>query len=183
MANICGFSMMVRGNRNNIEAFYNAMRQKGKVWMGRGANAEIEYEDVSNRAFINGDCKWSIRSALVDNAISMQTDPTGWYFGEGVDGSEFEFITLFEACKKWNLNMEVYSEECGCEFQEHYVFVDGDLICDDCVDYSEYNISEFDIKEEAEEELGITITDEEWENKDMDEWISRGGFENWDFEI
>lgn len=181
MANMCGFSMMVKGNRNDIEAFYNAMRQDGKVWMGRGANAEIEYEDGANRAFINGDCKWSIQSALVDNAISMRNNPAGWYFDEGVDSSKLEFITLFEACKKWNLNMEVYSEECGFEFQEHYIFADGDLICDECVDYYEYDISEFETKEKAEEELGITITDAEWSNKE--EWVSRGGFENWDFEI
>lgn len=183
MANMCCLQMIVRGERKNIEAFYNAMSQKGKIWMGRGASAEIEYEEGTNRALINGECKWSVQSALVDNAISMRSDPTGWYFGDGVDGSELEFITLFEACKRWNLNMEVYSEECGCEFQEHYVFVDGDLVCDECVDYNEYDLSEFETKEEAEEELGIKITDEEWENKDDDEWITRGGFEAWDFEI
>ena len=181
MANICSFSMCVKGKKENIEAFYNAMIQNGKIYMGRGADAEIQYEDEENKAFIDGNCKWSVQSALVSNAIDMRNNPSAWYWGDGVDPKELEFITLFEACKKWNLDMEVYSEECGCCFQEHYVVVNGDTICDECVDYYEYWLDEYETKEEAEEELGIEITDEEWNNNDG--YINRGGFENWDFEI
>lgn len=181
MANICSFSMCVNGNHNDIESFYNAMLQKGNIYMGRGADAEIQYEDEEDRAFIDGWCKWSIQSALIDNAISMRKEPNRWYWGEDTDASKLEFITLFEACKKWNLDMEVYSEECGCAFQEHYVIVDGDVICDDCIDYYEYCIDDYKTKEDAEEELGIEITDEEWNSGEC--FISRGGFENWDFEI
>ena len=35
--------------------------------------------------------------------------------------------------------------------------------------------------QEAEKELGIVITDAEWESGDS--FISRGGFGEWDFEI
>lgn len=41
-------------------------------------------------------------------------------------------------------------------------------------------IDVFSTCEEAEEELGIKITDEQWENED---YISEGGYENWNFEI
>ena len=51
---------------------------------------------------------------------------------------------------------------------------------DDCVDWCEYFLDEFGTKEEAEKELGITITDDEWESRDV---IERGGFGEWDFEI
>jgi hypothetical protein len=54
--------------------------------------------------------------------------------------------------------MEVYSEEPGCGFQEHYVFVDGRLVTEETTEYTE----EF--------------------NEETDEWESSGGFE-WDFEI
>lgn len=181
MANLCSFSMCVKGKHEDIEAFYNAMSQKGNIYMGRGADAEINYEDEENTAFIDGWCKWSIQSALINNAISMREEPNIWHWGENVDVSSLEFITLFEACKKWNLDMEVYSEEGGCCFQEHYVVVNGDLICDECVDWQEYYIGEYETKEEAENELEIEITDEEWDSGE--EYISRGGFENWDFEI
>ena len=180
MANICGFSMLIRGNHNDIESFYNAMSQKGNIYMGRGADATLEFED-DNVARIEGWCKWSIQSALIDNAISMRTNPTMWYWGEGVNANKLQFITLFEACSKWNLDMEVYSEECGCCFQEHYVCINGDVICDECVEYNEYCIDEFQTKEDAEAELGIKISDEEWNSGES--FISRGGFENWDFEI
>lgn len=182
MANICDFSMCVKGKHNDIESFYNALIQEGNVYMGRGADAEIQYEDEECKAFIDGGCKWSVQSALIDNAISMRTEPDKWWFGENFDITKIEFVTLWEACEKWNLDMEIYSEECGCCFQEHYVYVDGDVVCDECVEYREYFIGDdFDTKEEAEEELGIEITDEEWNNGE--DYISRGGFENWDFEI
>lgn len=181
MANICDFQMCVRGNCSDIEKFYDAMCQKGTIYMGRGASAEIEFES-EDRAMITGWCKWSVVSAMVINAESMRSEPDIWYWGEGKTSEGLEFITLFEACKKWNIDMEVYSEESGCCFQEHYVFVDGDLICEECVEWNEYWLDDYETKEEAESELGIEITDEEWENG-ADNYISRGGFENWDFEI
>lgn len=180
MANLCSFSMCVKGNREDIEKFYDAMRQNDSIYMGRGADAEIEYEDDEQRAFINGWCKWSVQSALVDNAISMRKDPSMWSFGDK-NSDDLEFITLWEACKKWNIVMEVYSEEPGCEFQEHFICDKGDILCDECVDYHEYDISEYETKEEAEADLGIDITDEEWE--DGNDYINRGGFEDWIFEI
>jgi uracil-DNA glycosylase family 4 len=80
-------------------------------------------------------------------------------FGEDVDKTELSFVTLFEACKQLELDMEVYSEECGCGFQEHYLFIDGELVAEECVDYSE----EY--------------------NEETEEYESSGGFDDWDFEI
>jgi hypothetical protein len=153
------------------------MIQKGDIWMGTGAEAEIEFES-EDRAFITGWCKWSIQSALIDNAESMRANPDRWWWGD--EGKPSEFITLWEACKKWNLDMEVYSEESGCCFQEHFVSIEGDVVCQECVEWNEYSIEDYETKEEAEVDLGIEITDQEWEH---DYFISRGGFDNWDFEI
>ena len=36
-------------------------------------------------------------------------------------------------------------------------------------------------KKEAEEDMGVKFTEEEWENRD--DRITRGGFGDWDFEI
>ncbi len=179
MANICSFSMKVRGNHEDIEKFYDAMSQNGNLWMGRGAEAEINYDDEEGTSQIDGWCKWSVQSALIDDAISMRTEPDRWGFGS-VNRDSLEFITLLEATEKWNLVMEVFSEECGCCFQEHYVFDNGEVLCDDCVDYYEYCLDDYETKEEAEEELGIEITDEEWEEGGF---ISREGFGEWEFDI
>ena len=180
MANICSFSMCVKGTHENIEKFYNAMCQDGNIYMGRGADAKILYEDEENRALIDGWCKWSVQSAMIDNAISMRTEPNMWAWGNGVDASKLEFITLWEACDRWNIDMEVFSEEPGCAFQEHYLFIDGQVVLDECVEWNEYDLDDYETKEEAEKELEIKITDEEWEEGGF---IGRGGFENWDFEI
>ena len=171
--------MKVRGYKDDIIQLHKAMTQEGNIWMGRGADADLEFED-DDFATLTGTCKWSIQSALIDNAVSMRNHPERWHFGD-MDPSSLEFITLYQACYRWNLVMEVYSEECGNQFQEHYICDKGVILCDDCVDWEEYWIDDYETKEEAEAELGITITDEEWENRD--DRITRGGFENWDFEI
>ncbi len=178
MANICDFDMRVRGSHDNIEKFYNAMCQNGNIIMGRGADAELIYDD-DDYASINGWCKWSVSSAMINNAISMRTEPNMWYFGDGVDVSKIEFITLIEACQKWNLDMEVFSEEPGCCFQEHIMVVNGEVVIDECVEWNEYCLDDFETKEEAEAELGFKITDDEWND---DAFVGRGGFE-WDFDI
>jgi hypothetical protein len=170
--------MCVKGQHKDIEVFYNAMSQNGNIYMGRGADAEIRYEDEEGRAFIDGWCKWSVESAMITNAISMRTETGTWYFGDK-DPSQLEFITLMEASERWNLAVEVYSEECGCEFQEHLVIVNGEWICDECVDWCEYDLNDYETREEAEDELDIKITDEEWINR----FVTRGGFEEWEFEI
>lgn len=60
------------------------------------------------------------------------------------------------------------------------MFVYGEMILNECVDYYEYYIDEFETKEEAERELDITLTDEEWNEH---EYVSRGGFGDWEFGI
>ena len=179
MANLCSFLMKVRGNKEDIIQFHKALNQEGKIWMGRGAETDLVFEE-DGAAFMSGTCKWSVISALVDNAISMRTEPNRWSFSE--EDKDLEFVTLFEACKKWNLIMEVYSEECGFEFQEHFICDKGEVLCDECVDWEEYDIYDYETREEAEEDLNVKFTDEEWENED-DGRICRGGFGEWIFEI
>lgn len=94
---------------------------------------------------------------------------------------EFRGTTLDKESKRLNLMIEVYSEECGEAFQEHYLFDNGDTIIDECVDYNEYYIGDYNSKAEAEDELDIEITDEEWNCGE--EYIKRGGFGDWNFEI
>lgn len=188
MANICDFSMFVIGKKNDIEAFYNALTQEGNFWIGRGVNdtelnLEIYKNDNCNAeidycAEINGWCKWSVYSALIDNAISMRDNNTKWYFGD-VDVNKLHFITLYEASKKWNLSIEIFSAEGGMCFQEHYIVNNGDVIADECVDWRDgWDISDYDSKEDFEEENDMTITDEEWENRYIE---PEGGFGEWEF--
>ena len=81
MANMCDFYMCVKGERENIEDFFQALIQEGNVWIGRGADAGIAFKG-DNMALIDGTCKWSIYSALVSNAVSMRESQDTWYFTE-----------------------------------------------------------------------------------------------------
>lgn len=163
MANICNFSMVVKGKKENIEQFIDMMSQEGTVWMGRGAMIDFtdmeEIENGKHRCQIDGDTKWSVKSSMILNAVSMRENPDMWAFGEGVDKTKLSFITLYEACEQLELAMEVYSEEAGNGFQEHYLFDEGQLMIDEVVEYTE----EY--------------------NEETEEYESSGGFEDWDFEI
>ena len=163
MANICDFNMVVKGKKENIEQFLDMMEQKGTVWMGRGAMVNrIDIEEVENGKYryqIDGDTKWSVKSSMILNAVSMRENPDMWFFGEGVDKTKLSFVTLFEACEQLELAMEVYSEELGDGFHEHYLFDEGQLMISEIVEYTE----EY--------------------NEETEEYESSGGFDCWDFEI
>ena len=94
---------------------------------------------------------------------------------------EFRGTTLLIESERLNLDIEVYSEECGCCFQEHYIIKQGEMVCDECVDWECYDIYDYETKEEAEEDLCVEFTDEEWENRD--DRITRGGFGEWVWNI
>ena len=162
MANICDFSMVVKGKKENIEQFMDMMEQKGTVWMGRGAVIDFtdmeELENGNYRCQIDGGTKWNVTSSMVLNAVSMRENPDMWFFGDDIDKTKLSFVTLFEACEQLNLAMEVYSEEAGNGFQEHYLFDEGRLMANETVDYTE----EY--------------------NEETDEYETSGGFV-WDFGI
>lgn len=180
MANLCSFKMCLRGGKENIQKFFDAMSQKDTLYMGRGADAELEFED-DDYAFITGCCKWSVKAAMVRNAISMRTEPEKWAFSKGVDKNTLEFITLFEAAARFKLEIEVYSEEGSNGFMEHIVIDKDKVLKDETVEFFEYFLDDEDEylnKKDAESKIGISISDEDWEEG----YLRVGGFD-WDFTI
>lgn len=140
MANICDFNMMVKGNRDDIEKFYCALTQATtKVWIGEGADANINYGD--GYAYIDGWCRWSVRSALISYAASMayQKKTGNGYWDEKMISDVDEFISLFSACKKYHLNMEVFSYESDIGFSEHFKYENEELVANEECDYDEHS--------------------------------------------
>lgn len=188
MPNYCNYSMCVVGKqRKNVEEFIkviNADYDYGKMefscdrHMFRVFEAECnEIEERDNGTFeviIYGYCAWSVASCMFEG---------GYYrrFQEEY-GSNSRGTTLLIESKKLNLDIEVYSEESGMCFQEHYVITNGELKVDESVDWEEIWVEDYETKEEAEEDLEITITDEEWAIGLEEGRFTRGGFD-WDFEI
>lgn len=190
MPNLCNYQMKVVGKKENVEEFikimqanydYRAMEfSHDKHMGGRVFEAYVdEFKEVDNNKFaaiICGDCAWSVSSCMFGGEWS-------YYNGFKNDYQDkCRSTTVPIESKELDLNIEIFSEESGCCFMEHYLVRKGDVEIEDCVDWEEYFIDEYETKEEAEEELGVEFTDEEWENAEDGCVINRGGIE-WDYEI
>lgn len=187
MPNYCSYLMCVKGKKENIKEFikvikadynYGAMEFSFDRHMFRVFAADYdEIEQIGENAYqvlINGYCAWSVSSCMLDSLHSYYASCKEKY------KENFRGTTLPIESKRLNLDIEVFSEESGMCFQEHYIIRNGIMEVDDCVDWNEYFLEEYETKEEAEKDLGIVITDDEWNNEEV---ISRGGFGEWDFII
>ena len=189
MPNYCNYSMCAIGSKDNLEEFIKVMKADydyGTMEFSYERHLfrvfEADYDEIEEvgpnlyQVIINGYCAWSVSSCMFNNY------PISYYASiQKESGDKFRGTTLVEESERLNLRIEVFSEECGMCFQEHYVIINGDVIVEDCVDWEEYCLEDYETKEEAEEDLGIEITDEEWESGES--YISRGGFGEWDFSI
>lgn len=111
MANGCSFELHAKGPKEGLEAL-----RKG--FLDKTAEEKFHAYDVfdiskSKKVFkIRGYCKWSVQGPLLTdmNAISKEYN---------------------------DLEIEIYSEECGCQFMEHYRWKDGILLENTSVSYLE----------------------------------------------
>ncbi|WP_418466876.1 hypothetical protein [Faecalibacillus faecis] len=171
MANICEFEMKIVGSFENMQKFYEALIQKDDIWIGRGAgDTNIRYDENKQSAIIDGWVSWTIENALVIAANDMKKE------------KEIQCLTLWEACKLYDVVMEVYSKEDGTQFQQHILCNKGNVEIDDTVNWYEYVDEQFEVyetKEEMEKELEITLSEQEWQDK----YATGGGFKSWNFQI
>ena len=187
MPNYCNYSMCVVGKKKSIEEFievmnadynYGTMVFQGDRHMFRvfeAVNDEIvERHDGRLETIINGYCAWSVRSCMFEDGYYRDLKKNY--------PNEFRGTTLLLESERLGLDIEVYSEESGMCFQEHYVIIEGELVRDESVDWEEIWIDGYETKEAAEEDMEITITDEEWAEGQSEGYFTRGGFA-WDFEI
>jgi hypothetical protein len=188
MPNYCNYSMCVVGKqRKNVEEFikvinadynYGTMEFSYDRHMFRVFEATAdEIEDRGDGTFeviINGYCAWSVASCMLEH---------GYYRDVKRDYPDnFRGTTLPLESKRLGLDIEVFSEESGMCFQEHYIISNGELEVDETEDWEEIWVEDYETKEDAEEDLEIKITDEEWEIGSEEGYFTRGGFD-WDFEI
>ena len=185
LSNPCFYSMKVKGAKEDIEEFiqlikadynYDTMEFSFDRHLQRVFDAEEEelvaIDDNTYSVFISGECAWSVVVCMLDDGyyVSMKSRL----------GDKFRGTTLEIESERLNLDIEVFSEECGMCFQEHYLIKHGMVEIEDCVEWNEYFLDEYETKEEAEEDLDIEITDDEWDEREM---ITRGGFGDWEFTI
>lgn len=189
MPNYCYYSMCAIGGKDSIEEFikivqadydYGTMEFSHDRHFFRVFEADYdEIEDLGDdiyKVVISGNCAWSVGCCMFDIGHH------GYYHDlKERFPKEFRGTTIPAESERLKLSIEIFSEECGMCFQEHYIVIDGKIFEDECVDWEEYCLEDYETKEEAEEDLGIEITDEEWESGEP--YISRGGFGEWNFSI
>lgn len=186
MPNYCGYDMKVVGKKENVKEFVKIMKANydypsmkfgfdrhmgGRVY---GAHAEkpVKNEDGSYSVIIIGYCAWSVARCMFNG---------GYYRSlKNRYGDECRSTTVPIESERLGLDIEIYSGESESCLMEHYLVRKGKIICNEYEDWYEYCLNGYKSKEEAEEDLDIEITDEEWK---IGGYISRGGFENWRWAI
>ena len=146
MANCCGYDMKITGNMQDIKELilmlqYNHPYEHdglGRTYscyvVETGDNTGITWATVS------GDCAWSVSSAMMARAGRNRS--------------------LESETERLNLIVEVYSSETGCCFQEHILINRGVVEVDECVDYEERWVGEYESIEDYNEEFGTDFTED-----------------------
>ena len=131
MPNYCSYDMHVKGAPGDVDAFialmtdYDAPKHFYRVFDA------TEYDRADNgdgtvTAMICGDCAWSVASC-------MTTDSPMTYCSSHEDGT-----SLMEQSADKHLDIEVYSEEPGMCFAEHYLYRDGEEIVNEEIPFELY---------------------------------------------
>lgn len=185
MPNHCYYEMRVRGKRENIEQLIKVMTDYDEpkhFW--RVFSAEAEYQETDDpdisTARIYGDCAWSVYACMMTGELTY------------ADHADISHRTsLQEESERLELEIEVYSDEPGCAFQEHYRFRNGEKLSDECVDciyyYFETLCNESDEEytqrfERFKQEYGLDSALTPDDLNDASE-IVVGGFGEWNFKI
>lgn len=160
MANYCEYTMKITGRKEVVNELIEMMKWQGKHTdngLGRIYDCWVEdaeeYDETFVSVYANGNCAWSVLTAMRN------------YKGR--------HPSLESETKRLGLLVEVYSSEPGMCFQEHCMIDKGSVVIDECIDYEEHYIGDFDTIEEYNEEYRTNFTEEMIQDE---EYIYIGGY-------
>ena len=152
MPNICIGTVKVRGYKDNVEEFTRIIQSKydydkpdmefHKPHFWRVFEAYIaSYETYGLLAVAEYDisCAWSVAACMLPGKFSYYDDTK-----DGINGIKTYGTHLLEIGKKLNLDVEIFSSEPGVGFQEHYRIQSGIICEDECTEYHELYIGEYE---------------------------------------
>lgn len=136
MPNYCDFEMKVKGSKTTIARVLKCMNtdynySEGKpshkhffrVFQADKSGEPVKNEDGTYTQVVYGYCAWSVSSCMLDGNFS-------YYDSVKKNHPEiFMGTTLAEQSK--DCTIEVFSEEPGMCFSEHYIFKNGECLCSD----------------------------------------------------
>jgi len=179
MPNYCNYAMRVKGSHEAIDEMekrltdydhtphfwrvFEADRTDDVAPAGDGADMVTEF---------NGYCAWSVHTCMNEGPASYATD----FADQGKSTS------LAKTAKDLGLEIEVFSEEPGIGFAEHYLYLNDGTAIEDETEFEEvwWDRDEYETFADLDAEYGLTargITEEKFGDED---YVSIGGYE-WDW--
>lgn len=138
MPNYCNYEMKIIGSKKAIQRVVECLEANYNYDEGKPSHKhffrvfECYVEDLEDNGdgtftqFLCGDCAWSVYSCMCSGDYT--------YFNDGKKsfGENFMGTTLQEQSQ--DCEIEVFSEEEGMQFSEHYIFKNGECLVNDCVE-------------------------------------------------
>lgn len=167
MANECSYEMKIVGDKEDrqklvsyLKADYDYKTVDDKLVL-KSCSADKHFyrvfeagvtdnNDDENYTIVNGACAWSVFTCMFKDV--------GTYYHSLSEQRKDRAAHMVEVTKELNLTVEIFSEEPGCEFMEHFIVDKGEMKLDLCVDYKETY------------------------NEELDEYTTQGGIE-WTYTI
>ena len=107
-------------------------------------------KDELNASYISGYCAWSVYSCMFKGDYTYYNDFLKDYGNRYIG---FMGTTLPDESRRLNLKIEVYSEEPGLAFMEHFLIDNGEILIEDCVDVEYEHILDENGEETGEYEI------------------------------
>ena len=164
MANCCDYEMKIKGSKEAIQRVIDCLKADYDYDEGKPSHKHFfrvfsvyddePLEDNGDGTFtkyIFGDCAWSVYSCM------CRGGSTYYDYCKMEHPDTFMGTNLTEQSQ--DCEIEIFSEEPGCEFSEHYIYKNGECLADDCVD----------VEQGSYDDDGNITTEIDWDEYDGDQ--------------
>lgn len=163
MPNYCDYEMKIKGSKEAIQRVLDCLNADYNYGEGKPSHKHFfrvfdatkggtakKNKDGTYTQLIYGYCAWSVSSCMLEGAFSyyssVKENHPDIFMGTTLDEQSEDCI------------IEVFSEEPGMCFSEHYVFKDGKCVCDE----------EAEITSGGYDDNGEPTEDVDWDTYDGD---------------
>lgn len=164
MPNLCNYEMMIQGSKDAIQNVIDCLKADYNYHEGKPAHRhffrvfdcfdEQEMEDWDGEGtytmYVFGDCAWAVHCCMCDDEGTYYDDVKKEH------PDIFMGISLREASELYDCDIEVYSEEWGCGFTEHYLYRKGVCVIDESKELVEVKNPLYDKNKDDEDKKFIT---------------------------
>ena len=189
MPNYCHYTMRVRGSYEAIDEMerrltdYDHTPHFWRVFEADRVDEPSRQGDGSADmvAEFDGTCAWSVNACMCDGPLTYAGD-----FSKNPETAPC-CTSLAKTAEELGIDIEVFSEEPGMGFAEHYRYLRGEAPIEEETEYREifWDRYEHATFAEFDEACGVSelgLTEEDFHDEDGEEYAIIGGYErNWAF--